>query len=34
MKITVLVGTLKGAFLLRSDGARREWAIEGPLFPG
>ena len=32
--VRVLVGTRKGAFLLTSDGTRRSWAIEGPLFGG
>jgi len=30
----LLVGTMKGAFLFRSDGARREWEMGGPYFPG
>ncbi len=30
----LLVGTTKGAFLLRSDAARRKWDIGGPHFPG
>jgi photosystem II stability/assembly factor-like uncharacterized protein len=30
----VLVGTRKGAFLLRSDAARRQWTIDGPHFLG
>ncbi|MTV24131.1 exo-alpha-sialidase [Nitriliruptoraceae bacterium ZYF776] len=30
----VLVGTSKGAFVLRSDAARRDWAVEGPHFLG
>ena len=30
----VLVGTTKGAFILRSDAARRAWDIGGPYFPG
>ncbi len=34
MQITVLVGTVKGAFLLRSGRDRRDWTIEGPLFKG
>ncbi len=33
-RVRVLVGTRKGAFVLTSDGARREWRIEGPLFGG
>src|SRR3990172_4432557 len=32
--IRVLVGTRKGAFLLTSDGKRREWKVEGPHFGG
>jgi photosystem II stability/assembly factor-like uncharacterized protein len=30
----VLVGTMKGAFLFRSDGARAKWDEAGPYFPG
>lgn len=30
----LLVGTMKGLFLLRSDGKRRRWAMTGPFFPG
>ena len=30
----VLVGTMKGAFLFRSDGARKDWDVAGPYFPG
>ncbi|HET7462636.1 MAG TPA: hypothetical protein VFJ82_15385 [Longimicrobium sp.] len=30
----LLVGTMKGAFLFRGDGARREWTMEGPHFRG
>ena len=30
----LLVGTVKGAFLLSSDSARREWRVSGPHFPG
>src|SRR5271168_4890854 len=33
-EIVVLVGTRKGAFLLRSDSSRRKWALEGPHFLG
>jgi photosystem II stability/assembly factor-like uncharacterized protein len=33
-RIRVLVGTRKGAFLLSSDGRRRSWRVEGPLFGG
>ena len=30
----VLVGTRKGAFILSSDGARKDWAVSGPYWPG
>jgi photosystem II stability/assembly factor-like uncharacterized protein len=33
-KVRVLVGTKKGAFVLESDGARRNWDVSGPLFGG
>ncbi len=33
-KVRVLVGTRKGAFVLTSDGARRQWSVEGPHFAG
>jgi len=32
--VRVLVGTRKGAFLLTSDGMRKQWEIHGPRFPG
>ena len=32
--VRVLVGTRKGAFVLTSDGARKEWCVEGPHFAG
>ena len=32
--IRVLVGTRKGAFILRADGQRRKWSVEGPHFAG
>ncbi|HUY30169.1 MAG TPA: sialidase family protein [Acidimicrobiales bacterium] len=32
--VRVLVGTRKGAFVLRSDGRRAEWDVAGPYFPG
>jgi len=32
--VRVLVGTRKGAFVLTSDGARKEWSIGGPHFAG
>jgi len=32
--IRVLVGTRKGAFILSSDGARKDWKVSGPHFAG
>src|SRR5436305_1060448 len=32
--VRVLVGTKKGAFILSSDGSRKKWKVEGPLFSG
>jgi photosystem II stability/assembly factor-like uncharacterized protein len=32
--VRVLVGTRKGAFVLRSDGTRKNWEVDGPFFPG
>ena len=32
--IRVLVGTKKGAFILTSDGTRKDWKINGPHFAG
>jgi photosystem II stability/assembly factor-like uncharacterized protein len=32
--VRVLVGTRKGAFVLTADGARRDWKVDGPYFPG
>jgi photosystem II stability/assembly factor-like uncharacterized protein len=32
--VRVLVGTRKGAFVLTSDGKRKEWKVEGPAFGG
>jgi len=32
--IVLLVGTMKGAFILRADARRREWEVGGPYFPG
>jgi photosystem II stability/assembly factor-like uncharacterized protein len=32
--VRVLVGTKKGGFILTSDGARKKWDIQGPLFGG
>ena len=33
-KVRVLAGTRKGAFLIESDGNRKNWTISEPLFPG
>jgi photosystem II stability/assembly factor-like uncharacterized protein len=32
--VRILAGTRKGAFILTSDGSRRQWTIDGPLFGG
>ena len=32
--VVLLVGTMKGAFILHSDAGRRTWEIGGPYFPG
>jgi photosystem II stability/assembly factor-like uncharacterized protein len=32
--IVLLVGTMKGLFLFRSNAARRRWDVGGPFFPG
>ncbi len=32
--VLVLVGTMKGAFLMHSSGARARWETGGPYFPG
>jgi hypothetical protein len=32
--VRVLVGTRKGAFILSSDGKRKEWRVAGPFFGG
>jgi photosystem II stability/assembly factor-like uncharacterized protein len=32
--VRVLVGTRKGAFILRSDGLRKNWDMSGPFFGG
>src|SRR5580765_2018724 len=34
MQILLVIGTLKGAFLARSDARREKWTVEGPLFKG
>src|SRR5579863_9189593 len=33
-KVRVLVGTHKGAFVLESDGKRKNWEVSGPFFAG
>ena len=32
--VLTLVGTMKGAFVLRSDATRSSWEVGGPYFPG
>ena len=32
--VTLLIGTRKGAFTLRSDGSRRTWKLSAPMFLG
>jgi hypothetical protein len=32
--VLLLAGTMKGAFVLRSDKQRRKWEVGGPYFPG
>src|SRR5271169_3594661 len=32
--VRVLVGTRKGAFVLKSDGKRESWDVSGPFFGG
>ena len=32
--VLLLVGTMKGAFILRSNGDRKKWDVGGPYFPG
>jgi len=32
--VAVLIGTRKGAFILRADASRRSWRVEGPHFLG
>src|SRR4026208_127089 len=32
--VRLLVGTKKGAFILTSDGNRKQWTVNGPLFAG
>jgi photosystem II stability/assembly factor-like uncharacterized protein len=33
-EVVLLVGTMKGAFLFRSDESRKKWTMEGPHFKG
>ena len=33
-KVRLLVGTRKGAFVLTSDGKRKQWDVNGPHFGG
>jgi photosystem II stability/assembly factor-like uncharacterized protein len=33
-KVRVLAGTRKGAFILASDGKRKDWDVSGPFFTG
>lgn len=33
-KTVLLIGTKKGAFMLKADGARRAWKLTGPIFLG
>src|SRR5712691_11803068 len=30
----LLIGTMKGAFVMRADASRDEWEVGGPYFPG
>ena len=32
--VVLLVGTMKGAFVLRGGAGRRDWEVGGPYFPG
>jgi photosystem II stability/assembly factor-like uncharacterized protein len=32
--VILMVGTMKGAFILRSNGKRKKWDVGGPWFPG
>ena len=32
--VLLLVGTMKGAFILRADESRKKWEMGGPYFPG
>lgn len=33
-QVLLLIGTMKGAFLFCSNGARKRWQVSGPHFPG
>ncbi len=33
-RVRLLIGTRKGAFVLTSDAARRDWSVSGPFFAG
>ncbi len=33
-EVVLMVGTLKGGFLIRSNSSRTDWRIDGPHFPG
>ena len=33
-RVRLLVGTRKGAFILTSDGKRKQWDVSGPHFAG
>jgi hypothetical protein len=32
--VLLMVGTMKGTFLLSSNADRRDWTVGGPYFPG
>jgi len=32
--LLLLAGTMKGAFVLRSDKERKDWEVGGPYLPG
>jgi len=32
--VRILIGTRKGAFILKADGMRKKWRVEGPHFGG
>ena len=34
MGVLLIVGTEKGAFLVRGDEGRARWRVEGPVFKG